>query len=91
MFEYKIAYWLRQGTVYAEVLEFPEATAFGATVSDARAAVIDALRCAPERRLRCSEILPSSQPGRSPAGPDFVEAILVLPYADNRVEVQQHA
>jgi predicted RNase H-like HicB family nuclease len=89
VFTYKVAYRLQMGSFFAEVLDFPEVTAFGPTVADARAAVLGALRFAAERQLRRGDLLPLPEPGRMAPEAYTVESFTVLPYADNRVEVQR--
>jgi predicted RNase H-like HicB family nuclease len=89
MLTYKVAYTLRMGSFFAEVLDFPEVTAFGPTMADARASVLGALRFTAERRLRHGELLPLPQAGRMAPDAYAVETITVLPYEDNRVEVQR--
>jgi predicted RNase H-like HicB family nuclease len=88
MFTYKVAYRFRMGTFFAEVLDFPEVTAFGPTVCDARSNIVEALRFAAEHRLREGQVMPLPQPDRMASDAYAVELVTVLPYADNRVEVQ---
>jgi predicted RNase H-like HicB family nuclease len=87
MLTYKVAYRLRMGAFFAEVLDFPEVTAFGPTVADVRSAIVGALRYNAERHLRRGELLPLPQPGRMAPDAYQVESFRVLPYADNRVEI----
>jgi predicted RNase H-like HicB family nuclease len=87
MLTYKVAYHLRMGVFFAEVLDFPDVTAMGPTVAEARVHLQSALRYAAERRLRQGELMPLPQPGRMAPEAYAVEVVTVLPYADNRVEV----
>jgi predicted RNase H-like HicB family nuclease len=88
MLTYKVAYRLRMGAFFAEVLDFPEVTAVGPTVGEARINIKSALRQAVQRRLDQGEPMPLPQPGRLAPDAYVVEAVTVLPYADNRVAVQ---
>jgi predicted RNase H-like HicB family nuclease len=88
MFAYKVAYRLRMGTFFAEVLDFPDVTAFGPSVAVARAGILSALRYNAERRLSRGEYLPLPEPGRMAPDAYAVELVTVLPYDNNRVEVQ---
>jgi hypothetical protein len=42
MLNYRVAYRLQMGAFFAEVLDFPEATAFGSTVTEARHNLVSA-------------------------------------------------
>ncbi len=88
MLNYRVAYRLHLGAFFAEVLDFPEATAFGTTISDARHNLVSALRYAAEMRLRRGELLPLPDP--APTAPDAytIEVVTLLPSDDNRVTVQ---
>jgi hypothetical protein len=88
MYTYKVAYQLRMGTIFAEVLDFPEATAFGPSLEVARAGILGALRYNAERRLRRGESLPPAQPGRTAPDAYVVEQVTVTPYGQDRVDVQ---
>jgi predicted RNase H-like HicB family nuclease len=88
MLNYKVAYHLRLGAFFAEVLDFPEATAFGPTVAAAREGVLCALRYAAQRRLRRGELLPVPDPSRTVADAYLVEVVSLLPSPDEGVWVQ---
>jgi hypothetical protein len=87
MLTYKVAYRRQMGAFYAEVLDFPEVTGFGTTISDARSSILSALRYAAGRRLATGKVLPLPQPDRMAPDAYAVEIVTVLPYAENRVEV----
>ena len=76
------------GSFFAEVLDFPEATAFGATVSEARHNLISTLRYAAEKRLRRGELLPLPDPTLTASDAYTLETITLLPSDDNRVAIQ---
>jgi predicted RNase H-like HicB family nuclease len=76
------------GAFFAEVLDFPEVTAFGPTLSDARANLCQALRYAAERRLRRGEVLPLPDPNAPAADAYGVEFLAVVPTGDAQVLVQ---
>src|SRR4051812_26673668 len=59
MISYQVVYRLRAGAFFAEVPDFPEASALGGSLSEARQAVTSALKSAAERRLRRGEMLPT--------------------------------
>ena len=88
MLNYKIAYHLRMGSFFAEVLDFPEATAFGPTLAVARDGVLCALRYAAQRRLRRGELLPVPDDSRTVADAYLVEAVSLLPGPDEGVWVR---
>ncbi len=88
MLNYKIAYYLRLGVFFAEVLDFPEVTAFGPTVAAARDGVLCALRYAAQRRLRRGELLPVPDDGRTAADAYLVEVVSLLPSPDEGVWVR---
>jgi predicted RNase H-like HicB family nuclease len=88
MLNYKIAYHLRMGSFFAEVLDFPEVTAFGPTVAAAREAVLYALRYAAQRLLRRGELLPVPDAGRAAPDAYLVEVVSLLPSPDEGVWVQ---
>jgi predicted RNase H-like HicB family nuclease len=88
MLTYKVAYRLHMGAFFAEVLDFPEAAAFGPTLAEARSNVCATLRRAAEERLRRGELLPVPQPGRMAPDAYAVEVVTVLPYDEERVEVR---
>jgi hypothetical protein len=88
VYTYKVAYQLRMGTIFVEVPDFPEATAFGPNLEVARAGILGALRYNAERRLRRGEPLPLGQPGRTAPDAYIVETVTLIPYGDNRVDVQ---
>ena len=58
MLTYKVAYWLRMGTFFAEVLDFPEVTAVGHTVAETRINILNTLRYTAERHLRHGGSMP---------------------------------
>jgi hypothetical protein len=88
MYTYKVVYQLRMGAIFVEVLDFPEVTAFGPNLEVARAGILGALRYNAERRLRRGEPLPPAQLGRTAPDAYIVETVTVIPYGDNRAEVQ---
>jgi hypothetical protein len=88
MLNYKVAYHLRLGAFFAEVLDFPEATAFGPTVAAARDGVLCALRYAAQRRLRRGELLPVPDASRTVPDAYLVEVVSLLPSPDEGVWVQ---
>jgi hypothetical protein len=88
MLNYKVAYHLRMGAFFAEVLDFPEATAFGPTVAAAREGVLYALRYAAQRLLRRGELLPVPDPNRVAPDAYLVEVVSLLPSPDEGVWVQ---
>jgi predicted RNase H-like HicB family nuclease len=88
MLNYKVAYHLRMGAFFAEVLDFPEATAFGPTVPEVREGVLHALRYAAQRRLRRGELLPMPDASRSAPDAYLVEVVNLLPSPDEGVWVQ---
>ena len=76
------------GAFFAEVLDFPEATAFGSTVTEARHNLVSALRYAAELRLRRGELLPLPDPTHSAPDAYSQEVLTLLPDDDNRVTIQ---
>ena len=88
MLNYKIVYRLRMGAFFAEVLDFPEATAFGPTVATARDGVLCALRYAAQRRLKRGDLLPVPDEGRTAADAYLVEVVSLLPSPDEGVWAQ---
>ena len=88
VFRYKVAFRLQMGAFFAEVLDFPEVTAIGPTLADARANVCQALRYAAERCLRRGEVLPLPNPDLSAADAYGVEFVGVLPTGETEVLVQ---
>ena len=87
MLTYRAAYRRRMGSFIAEVVDFPEASAFGATLADARDALTCALRYAAERRLRRGEPLPMPDPACAANDAYLVEDVSVWPEGDDRVRV----
>lgn len=83
-----MAYRMNMGSFFAEVLDFPEASAFGTTVNEARQNVVSALRYAAENRLRRGELLPLPDPARAAPDAYTLEVATVLPSEDNRVSVR---
>ncbi len=88
MFRYKVAYRLQMGAFFAEVLDFPEVTAIGPTLADARANLCEAIRYAAEGRLRRGDLLPLPDPDAPAADAYGVEFVGVVPTGDARVEVR---
>lgn len=88
MLNYRVAYRLQMGAFFAEVLDFPEASAFGTTVVEARQNLVSALRYAAENRLRRGEFLPLPDPARTAPDAYTMETAIVMPSEDNRVAVQ---
>jgi predicted RNase H-like HicB family nuclease len=88
MLNYRVAYRLQMGAFFAEVLDFPEASAFGSSVVEARQNLISALRYAAENRLRRGELLPLPDPTRAAPDAYTTEMATVVPCFDNRVSVQ---
>jgi predicted RNase H-like HicB family nuclease len=88
MLNYKVFYRMQMGSFQAEVPDFPEATAFGMTVAEARANVFSALRYAAEKRIRRGELLPMPDPARTAADAYLVETVVVLPQGAEGVSVQ---
>jgi predicted RNase H-like HicB family nuclease len=79
---------MQMGTFVAEVLDFPGATAFGATVAEARANLVSALHYAAESRLRHGELLPMPDDHVGAVDAYLVEPVVVVPEDDNRVAVR---
>jgi predicted RNase H-like HicB family nuclease len=88
MFHYKVAYRMQMGAFFAEVLDFPEVTAFGPTMADARANLCESMRFAAQRLLRRGEVLPLPNPDAPAADAYGVEFIGVVPTGDAQVWVQ---
>jgi hypothetical protein len=88
MLRYKAAYRMQFGSFFAEVLDFPEATGFGATLAEARNYLFSSLRYAAERRLKRGEMLPIPVPDHSPGDAYLVETVTLLPTGDNSVTVE---
>ena len=88
MLNYRVVYRLQMGAFFAEVLDFPEASAFGTSVVEARQNLISALRYAAEKRLRRGELLPLPDPARAAPDAYTMETATVMPCDDNRVAVQ---
>jgi predicted RNase H-like HicB family nuclease len=88
VFRYKVAYRLQMGAFFAEVLDFPEVTAFGPTMGDARANLCQAMRYAAERLLRRGELLPLPNPDAPAPDAYGVEFVGVVPTGDAQVLVQ---
>ena len=88
MLTYMAMYKSLDTGVHAEVLDFPDVTAFGPTMADARINILSSLRYAAERRLREGQVMPLPQPDRMAPDAYSVEVLTVLPYDDSRVEVQ---
>ncbi len=88
MLRYRAVYRLQRGSFFAEVHDFPEATSFGATLAEARAHLLSALRYAAERRLRHGEQLPIPDANHSPGDVYLVELLTLLPRGDNTLGVE---
>jgi predicted RNase H-like HicB family nuclease len=88
VFHYKVAYRLQMGAFFAEVLDFPEVTAIGPTLADARANLCQVLRYAAQRLLRRGELLPLPNPDAQAADAYGVEFVGVMPTDDEQVWVQ---
>jgi predicted RNase H-like HicB family nuclease len=88
MLSYKAAYRMHLGAFTALVLDFPEATAFGATLAEARNNLQLALRYAAERKLRRGEMLPMPDPDAGDGEAYLVETLTVWPQSTDRVNVQ---
>jgi predicted RNase H-like HicB family nuclease len=85
---YRIAYRMELGSFFAEALDFPEASAFGPTVAEARGNLLSALRYAAEDRLRRGQMLPMPDPLRAAPDAYLVETVTVLPVDDRHVTVR---
>lgn len=89
MLNYKAAYRFQQGVFFAEVLDFPEASAFGQTLGQARDNLISALKFAVERVLRRGELLPLPDPRKTSADAYLLETLTVVPDEGDRIMVRQ--
>ena len=87
MFDYQVTYRMQMGAFFAEVSEFPDVSAYGPTLSDARSNLIASLSYAANRKLRRGEPMPLPEP-RPTADAYFVESVVLLPVGDDRVEVR---
>jgi predicted RNase H-like HicB family nuclease len=76
------------GLFFAEAPDFPEATAFGASMAEARDHVFSALRWAAEARLRRGDVLPLPDSGRVAADAYAVETVVLLPEGEAGVAVR---
>jgi predicted RNase H-like HicB family nuclease len=85
---YIVAYRLEKGSFFAEVLDFPEASAFGPTVAETRGNLLSSLRYAAEDRLKKGDLLPMPDPGRGAVDAYLVERVTVLPGEGQWVRVQ---
>jgi hypothetical protein len=88
MLTYKASYRMHMGAFSALVLDFPEASAFGPTLSEARHNLLLALRYAAERKLRRGDLLPMPDPHAGDAEAYLIEPVTVWPTAADRVNVQ---
>jgi predicted RNase H-like HicB family nuclease len=88
MLTYRAAYRMQMGAVVSEVLDFPGATAFGATLAEARANLVSALRYAAESMLRRGELLPMPNTHAGAVDAYLVEPILLVPETATRVAVR---
>jgi predicted RNase H-like HicB family nuclease len=87
MFGYQVTYRMQRGAFFAEVSEFPDASAFGATLSDARNNLVTALNYAAQRKLRRGEPMPLPSP--HPAADAYlIESVVLVPISEERVEVR---
>jgi hypothetical protein len=87
VFGYQVTFRMEMGAFVAETSEFPEATAFGPTLSAARDNFVAALSYAAHRRLRRGEPMPLPAP-RPTGNAYLVENVTLLPLGDDRVEVR---
>jgi hypothetical protein len=88
MLMYQVAYRMQLGMFFAEVFDFPEATALGPSLPAARANLFSALRYAAESRLKRGELLPTPGPQSGDIDAYLVERVVVLPGASEGVLVQ---
>jgi predicted RNase H-like HicB family nuclease len=88
MLTYQVAYRMQTGAFFAEVPDFPEASALGASLSEARQNVVSSLKSAAERKLRRGEMLPIPDPHRAQPDAYLVERVLLLPLDFDRVEAR---
>jgi predicted RNase H-like HicB family nuclease len=88
MLSYKVTYRLQMGAFVAETPDFPEASAFGASLSDARSNLVLALTSAAERKLRRGDPLPIPDPHRDHSDAYLVERVTLVPITTDRVEAR---
>jgi len=88
MISYQVVYKLHTGTFFAEVPDFPESSSQGASLSEARQAVVLSLKSAAERKLRRGEVLPIPDPHRARPEAYLVESVMLLPLDGERVEAR---
>ena len=77
MIQYKASYRGSDGTVLAEVLDFPGAVSFGATLDEARTALAGALQDLAEALILEGKALPVPDPAKSSPESDVEEAIVL--------------
>jgi predicted RNase H-like HicB family nuclease len=87
MLSYQAVYRLHLGAFLAEVVDFPDVSAFGATLSDARNNLVNSLRYAAERRLRRGGFLPIPDHPHESGDAYLIETLTLLPTSDDRVAV----
>jgi predicted RNase H-like HicB family nuclease len=79
---------MQMGTFFAETLDFPEVTALGPTMADARTNLCLALRYAAEKLLRRGDVLPLPDPDAPAPDAYGVEFVGVVPTGDAQVLVR---
>lgn len=85
MMTYKAMYKFLDGTVHAEVLDFPGAIAFGSDLEEARQMLASALVDMAETNLLLGEPLPRPDPATTDPDADLEEPIHLLLTAASRV------
>jgi predicted RNase H-like HicB family nuclease len=88
MLSYKAVYRYQMGAFFAEVLDFPGASALGPTLAEARANLLSALRYAAQRRLARGQLLPIPALAHSAGDVYLTETLTLLPGGDNTVAVE---
>jgi len=87
MIDYEVAYRREMGAFVAQVIGFPEASAFAPTLGEARANLHAALRQAAESLLRRGAMLPIPGPAGGAADAYLVERVRVVPAGGDRVRI----
>lgn len=85
MIDYTVTYRLEMGAFFAQALGFPEASAFGTNLTEARQNLLSSLRHAAERRLRKGEFLPPPEPAAGTSDAYLVERVRIAPEGDGSV------
>ncbi len=85
MIDYTVAYRMDGGAFFAEVIGFPEASAFGVSLAGARENVLSALRLAAEQALRRGAVLPLPDAHSAVADAYLIERVRLMPDGDGRV------